>query len=147
MKNRILLLLLACLFYAPVFSATVFSQDGIRLNYDLDKVKTVYVPALKKKVTVWRSTIQLVNSNNRPVAVTSPCCLYYAFAYLFPNEIAAVQSYLPEYKIADLYKTYATPKPTMLQAKEKLSNEQYFATYEDVDLHNATYNLEVKYSL
>jgi hypothetical protein len=127
-------------------SATVYSQDGIRLNYSVEKKKVVFVPALKKKVIIWRSTIELVNSNNRPVSVTAPCCLYYAYCYLFPSEISAVREFVPNFQISDLYKAYATPKPTILKAKQKVSNEQYFATYEDVNLNDATYNLEVKYS-
>lgn len=145
MKNALLSVLFAFL-CIPTFAATVFSQDGIRLNYFLKKEQVTYVPALKKNVIIWRSSIELINSNNRPVAVTGPCCLYYAFAYLFPAEIDAVQNYLPDHQISDLYKAYATPKSTMLQAKQKVSNVQYFATYEDVNLHDATYNLEVKYT-
>ena len=146
MKKIILYLALALLTSNAMLANTVFSKDGIKLSYDIEKVKTVFVPSLNKKVIIWKSIIELANTNNKPVAVTSPCCLYYAFCFLFPNEISAVQSTVPDIKISDIYKTFATPKPTMLHAKQKVTNERYFATYEDVDLHDATYNLEVKYS-
>jgi hypothetical protein len=146
MKNIFLCFTFFLLYKFQLPAATVFSQDGIKLNYQVSKTKTVFIPGLKKKVIIWKSEIELFNTNNRPVAVTAPCCLYYAYSYLFPAEIAAVQSYMPEMKISDLYKAYATTKPTMLNPKQKVSNQQYFATFENVNLNDATYNLEVKYS-
>ena len=45
----------------------------------VEKTKVVFIPILKQKVIIWKSTIELTNTNNKPVAVTAPCCLYYAF--------------------------------------------------------------------
>ena len=145
--QKLILYFVFALFFHNGKAATVFSQDGIKLNYEVQKEKVIFVPALKKKVVIWKAKLELVNSNKKPVAVTAPCCLYYAFSYLFPNEISAVQDHVTGYSISDAYKTYATQKPTVLKPKQKVLNEKYFATYEDVNLNDATFNLEVKYAL
>lgn len=70
----------------------------------------------------------------------------YTYAYLNPAEIATVQNYVPEYTLSDVYKNYVAAKPIMVNAKQTIVSERYFATMDNVDLRTATVNWDLKFS-
>lgn len=130
-----------------ISSATAFyDQDGVKLDHSLIKEQTIYVSSLKRNVVIWKSTFELTNNNKKSIAIRIPCYLSYAYAYLNPTEISTVQNYVPDVELSDVYKNYVAEKPKMLNAKETIISEKYFATMDDVDLRTAILKWDFKFS-
>ncbi len=144
-KTLFFTLFLVCILH--IAKATqLYNNEGVVLDHTITKQQTLFVAALNRNVVIWKSVVSLTNSNKKSIAVRMPCYLCYAYAYLNPFEISTVQEQVSNITISDVYKNYATPKPAMLAAKKTISNEEYFATFDDVDLRTAIMNWDIKYS-
>ncbi|MFN8260326.1 MAG: hypothetical protein U0X41_05220 [Chitinophagales bacterium] len=146
MKKITLFLTVLLAFSVSTFSAQLYSNDGVKLNHFLTKQKVVYIPSMSKNIIIWKSTFELANDSKKAIAVRIPCYLYFAYAYLNPMEISAVQKYVPEIELSDVYKNYVADKPRMLNAKQIIVSEKFFATLDNVDLRTATMNWDFKFS-
>lgn len=139
--------LLMVLFATQKISAVPFyNQNGIKLNHYIEKEKVVYIEALKRNVIIWHSKFELNNNNKKAIAIRIPCYLCYTYSFLNPSEISLVQNEVPEYVLSDVYKNYVAKKPIMVNSKQTIISERYFATLEDVDLKTATVNFDFKFS-
>ena len=141
-----LLLLMPVLFSVNAFAAQLYKNDGVKLNHILVKQEVVFVPSMSKNIIIWKSTFELSNNNKKAIAVRIPCYLYYAYTYLTPMEISTVQQYVPGIELSDVYKNYVAEKPRMLNARETIISEKYFATLDNIDLRTATMNWDFKFS-
>ena len=139
-------LLFIAIFTKFSIAAPLYNQDGIKLNHTLIKKEVVFVPAMNKDIVIWKSTFELVNSSKKAIAVRIPCYLCYAYSYLSPLEISTVQNYVSDITLSDVYKNYVTEKPQMVNAKQTITSEKYFATLDNVDLRTATMNWDFKFS-
>lgn len=128
-------------------SATAFyNENGVKLDHSLTKEKTIYVESLQRNVIIWHSKFELNNNNKKAIAIRIPCYLCYVYSYLNPTEISIVQNEVPDITLSNVYKNYVAPKPTMVNAKQTIVSERYFATMDDVDLRTATVNWDFKFS-
>ncbi|HRB93334.1 MAG TPA: hypothetical protein PLT17_08010, partial [Chitinophagales bacterium] len=107
---------------------------------------TVYVPSLKHNIVIWKSTFELENNSKKSIAIRIPCYLNFAYSYLNPAEIQQVQKLVNDIEISDAYKNYISEKPQMLNAKNKILSEKFFATFDNVDLRSATMDWKFKFS-
>lgn len=146
MKKLTLFLAVLLVIHFSSSAVQLYSNEGVKLNHTLTKQKTVYVPSMNKNIVIWKSTFELSNDSKKAIAVRIPCYLCYAYAYLSPMEISSVQKYVPELKLSDAYKNYVAEKPRMVNAKQTITSEKYFATLDDVDLRTATMNWDFKFS-
>ena len=146
MKNILVTLLIAVSSIKTISAIPLYNDNGIKLNHSLIKEKTIFVPDLNRNIVIWKSTFELTNNNKKSIAIRIPCYLCYVYAYLNPAEISTVQSYVPDVKLSDVYKNYVAEKPKMVNAKQTIVSEKYFATMDDVDLRTATLNWDFKYS-
>ena len=127
-------------------ASALFNKDGIILDHTITKQKVVFVPFYNRNVIVWKSKVDLINSTKIAIAIRIPCYLSFDYSYLNPAEISTVQESISDYTLSDVYKNYVAPKPVMVNAKQTISSEKYFVTFEDVDLRTATFNWDFKYS-
>lgn len=146
MKKNLFSLLFVFFILKSSSATYLYNQGGIKLNHILFKEKAVYIPSLSSNVIIWKSTFELLNESKKAIAVRIPCYLFYVYAYLNPAEISTVQSFVPEYSLSDDYKNFVAEKPQMLYAKHSLISQKYFVTMDNVDLQNATMNLNFKFS-
>ena len=146
MKHLTLSLLFIALFTTNLRATPLYNQDGVKLNHTLTKAKVVYIPSMKKNIVIWKSTFELKNDSKKAIAVRIPCYLCYVYAYLNPSEISSVQDYVSDVTLSDAYKNYVAPKPQMLNAKQTIISEKYFATLDNVDLRTATMNWDFKFN-
>jgi hypothetical protein len=146
MKKKLVLLLFAICSFSVMMATALYNENGVKLNHSLVKEKSLYVDDFKRTVVIWKSTFELNNNNKKSIAIRIPCYLCYTYSYLNPAEISLVQNYVPEYILSDVYKNYVAKKPIMVNAKQTIISERYFATMDDVDLRTATLNWDFKFS-
>lgn len=146
MKKFIFLLFSLVISYHNLSALTFYNESGIKLDHSLVKQKTIYVASLKRNVIIWKSVFELNNNNKKAIAIRIPCYLSYTYAYLNPAEISTVQTYVPDIKLSDVYKNYVAQKPIMVNSKQTIISEKYFATMDNVDLRTATVNWDFKFS-
>lgn len=146
MKKILVSLILLVSFIQVSTSAALYNKDGIVLDHSVTKQKVVFIPFYNRNVIIWKSKIDLINSNKIAIAVRIPCYLCYAYSYMNPAEISTVQDYISDLTLADEYKNYVAPKPVMVNAKQTISSEKYFATFDDIDLRTAILNWDFQYS-
>ena len=146
MQKLILSLIILVSFSQISNAAALFNKKGIILDHSVTKEKVVFIPFYNRNVIIWKSRMDLINSNKIAFAVRIPCYLCYTYSYMNPAEISTVQEYVSDVVLSDDYKNYVAPKPIMVNAKQTISSEKYFVTFDDVDLSTATLNWNFKYS-
>ena len=146
MKKTIFFLLLFIVLQTTSLAVQLYSNEGVKLNHTLTKEKVIFIPSMNKNIIIWKSTFELSNGSKKAIAVRIPCYLCYAYAYLNPMEISTVQGYVSNMTLSDVYKNYVAEKPQMLNAKQTIVSQKYFATLDNVDLRTATMNWDFKFS-
>jgi len=146
MQKLIFSLIIQVICLISLQATPLYYENGVKLNHFLVKEKTVYVSDLNRNVVIWKSTFELTNNNKKAIAIRIPCYLVYDYAYLNPAEISTVQNYVPDFPLSDVYKNYVAEKPKMLNAKQTIISEKYFATLDNVDLRTANLNWNFKFS-
>lgn len=146
MKRLIFLFLFVIISFHNLSALTFYNESGIKLDHILEKEKTIYISSMNHNIIIWKSTFELTNNNKKAIAIRIPCYLRYMYAYLNPAEISIVQNFVPEYNLSDVYKNYVADKPIMVNSKQTIVSEKYFATIDNVDLRTATINWDFKYS-
>ncbi|HQV78434.1 MAG TPA: hypothetical protein PLJ42_05535 [Chitinophagales bacterium] len=139
-------ILLVVILSIQVHATVLFNKDDVKLNHTITKYQTVYVPSLKHNIVIWKSTFELENNSKKSIAIRIPCYLNFAYSYLNPAEIQQVQKLVNDIEISDAYKNYISEKPQMLNAKNKILSEKFFATFDNVDLRSATMDWKFKFS-
>lgn len=139
-------ILLVVILSIQVHATVLFNKDEVKLNHTITKYQTVYVPSLKHNIVIWKSTFELENNSKKSIAIRIPCYLNFAYSYLNPAEIQQVQKLVNDIEISDAYKNYISEKPQMLNAKNKILSEKFFATFDNVDLRSATMDWKFKFS-
>lgn len=140
------IILLVVILSIQVHATVLFNKDEVKLNHTITKYQTVYVPSLKHNIVIWKSTFELENNSKKSIAIRIPCYLNFAYSYLNPAEIQQVQKLVNDIEISDAYKNYISEKPQMLNAKNKILSEKFFATFDNVDLRSATMDWKFKFS-
>ncbi len=140
------IILLVVILSIQVHATVLFNKDDVKLNHTITKYQTVYVPSLKHNIVIWKSTFELENNSKKSIAIRIPCYLNFAYSYLNPAEIQQVQKLVNDIEISDAYKNYISEKPQMLNAKNKILSEKFFATFDNVDLRSATMDWKFKFS-
>lgn len=146
MKKIIFFLLLFIVLISTSSAVQLYSNEGVKLNHTLTKEKVVFIPSMNKNIIIWKSSFELTNGSKKAIAIRIPCYLCYAYAYLNPAEISTVQNYVANMTLSDVYKNYVAEKPQMVNAKQTIVSEKYFATFDNVDLRTATMNWDFKFS-
>jgi hypothetical protein len=146
MKSLIFSIFFVIISFQKISATAFYNENGVKLNHSVVKEKVLFIDALKQNVIIWKSVFELNNNNKKAIAIRIPCYLCYSYAYLNPAEISTVQSYVPEYTLSDVYKNYVAAKPIMVNAKQTIISERYFATMDNVDLRTATVNWDFKFS-
>lgn len=139
-------ILLVVILSIQVHATVLFNKDDVKLNHIITEYQTVYVPSLKHNIVIWKSTFELENNSKKSIAIRIPCYLNFAYSYLNPAEIQQVQKLVNDIEISDAYKNYISEKPQMLNAKNKILSEKFFATFDNVDLRSATMDWKFKFS-
>lgn len=146
MKRIFFVLLLLVISSHSLLANIFYNENGVKLDHLLEKEKTIYVASMNKNIIIWKSTFELTNNSKKAIAIRIPCYLRYMYAYLNPAEISTVQNFVPEFTLSDVYKNYVAEKPIMVNSKQSIISEKYFATIDNVDLRTATVNWDFKFS-
>ncbi|MFN8284452.1 MAG: hypothetical protein U0U67_14620 [Chitinophagales bacterium] len=146
MKKSFFSLIILLSFIQTLNASSLYEKDGIILEHFVTKEKTIFIPFYNRNVIIWKSKMDLINTNKIAIAVRIPCYLSYTYSYLNPAEISTIQDYVSDFTLSDVYKNYVAPKPVMVNAKQTITSEKYFATFDDIDLRSAVLTWNFKYS-
>lgn len=131
--------------FAKTKNTALYNKNGVMVFHTISKVSSFYCNVLNREVIIWKSVVELKNNNSSQLVLQSPCKLKYLYCYMNPSEIERAQSCYGENKLSDIYKNFATTKPTCLKPKETVVNEIYFSTFEDINLRTEFADIDLQY--